>query len=203
MKDIEFKISQFIDNELSDAEQKDLFGVLAEDQKARQMLADYMKMKKDTSTHYKNINAELAPLAVNQPYVKSERRQSNIYKLMFYCSAAAAVILLMLMWWNQEGKGEISSQYSLLKAKYFSLEEQYAISMNWNRDIQEKNIVPTVNQLNIRKSTHKHEIIFTSNTKSIRKPNTLQTEKYLAKLPKITAITISKEDFIGGQIVGN
>jgi len=55
MKEIELQISQFIDNELNDAEQKKLFAVLAEDQNARQTLSDFMQLKKDTSEHYNNI----------------------------------------------------------------------------------------------------------------------------------------------------
>ena len=59
MKDYEFKISQFVDNELSANEQQELFRFLSESEEARQTLVDFMEMKKETKSFYAGMNAEM------------------------------------------------------------------------------------------------------------------------------------------------
>lgn len=203
MKEIDFKISQFIDNELSDAEQKELFAVLSENKDARQTLAEFLRMKKDTSKHYIEITADLLPMPSDLLVTMNKKRQPNIYRFMFYFTAAAAVILLMLLTWNQNGKEDYSSDYRTLKTNYESLQKNYENSLKQLKDLRIKQTVTSTTKSNTKKRELKHELIFTSNTGPIRKPFNSLNEKYLANLPKFTPITISKEDFIGGQIVGN
>jgi len=57
MEELEYKISQLIDNELEDSEQTELFNSLASDRNARQIFTEFMEIKKEIGTYYSGKNA--------------------------------------------------------------------------------------------------------------------------------------------------
>ncbi len=195
MKEIDLQISQFIDNELNDAEQKKLFAVLAEDQNARQTLSDFMQLKKDTSEHYKNITTELILPAISQTTAEPNKK----YKMMFYLSLAASIVLAMLLAWNQSGKEKVLKQFDVLLAKYEILMNQYSDA------IEKKNEKEPFPQQLAKKS------ILTELRKkpSVKSISNFQNTTFLSRVKQkyetmpIKSVVITKEDFIGGQIVGN
>jgi|SRR3989339_326945 len=195
MKEIELVISQFIDNELNDEEQKKLFVVLAEDQNLRQTLSDFMQIKKNTSEHYKNITTELFRPAIKQTGTEPNKK----YKTMFYFSLAASIVFATLLAWNQNSKDEISKQYYALQSQFKSLERQYS-------NVKEmKTEKESFSQLLAKKNVRTKFKKWISLKTIPRLPNaeflSRIKQKYEAK--PVNSVAITKEDFIGGQIVGN
>ena len=199
MKEIELQISQFIDNELNDAEQKKLFSVLTEDQNARQILADFMRLKKNISTHHNSITTDLLPMSFAPDQTKSKLEPNRKYKTMFYFSLAASIVLAMLLVWNQKSKDELFEQNNVLLVKYEEVINQYSNLMemkaekeSFSRQLAKKNILTE-----LRKKPSVKSVSNFQNTTFLSRIK----QKYETK--PINSVAITKEDFIGGQIVGN
>ncbi len=199
MKEIELQISQFVDNELNDAEQKKLFSVLAEDQNARQTLSDFMHLKKNISAHHNNITTDLLPRSFIPDQTKDKHEPNRKYKAMFYFSLAASIVLAMLLAWNQKSKDELYEQNNVLQAKYNSLERQYS----------------NVKETKTEKESFSQQLAKKSAlTKFVKQPSLktlpkLPDTEFLSRIKQkyetrlANSVVITKEDFIGGQIVGN
>ena len=199
MKEIELQISQFIDNELNDAEQKKLFSVLAEDQRARQTLSDFMQLKKNISAHHNSITTNLLQMSFIPNQTKDKLAPNRKYKTMFYFSFAASIVLAMLLAWNQKSKDELYEQNNVLQAKYNSLERQYS-------NVKEMKTEKESFSQQLAKKNALTEFVKLSSLKTLpRLPNTeflsRIKQKYETRL--VNSVAITKEDFIGGQIVGN
>ena len=204
MKDIELQISQFIDNELSDGDQKQLFMALAEDKSVREILSDFMKLKKGIAQHHGNITENLHPIPIPLDQTKSYSKQSNKYKTMFYFSAAAAIVLAMLLSLSRIESQNNFIQFAALQKQYNSLKIENSEVINQKETMkeipQEPLLIKTINKS-----------IKTKNNKTFLAANVQTTENKdrMNKLVQITEIiqankaVITKDDFIGGQIVGN
>lgn len=199
MKEIELQISQFIDDELNDAEQKKLFAILAEDQNARQKLSDFMQLKKNISAYHNNITTDLLSATFITDQTKGKLGPNRKYKAMFYFSLAASIVLVMLLVWNQKSKSKAYENYNILQTKYEKLVSQYT-------NVTEMKIEKESFSQQLAKNTVLAEFRKSPSMKNISKlPNvgflSRIKQKYEAK--PVNSVVITKEDFIGGQIVGN
>ncbi len=209
MKDYEIKISQFVDNELSVNEQQELFHFLSKDEEARQTLVDFMEMKKETKSFYAGMNIEMDNCKIMAANMSVQNKKAKRHKTMFYFSAAAAILLAFMFLTNQFKEDPILMKYQNLQTEMVTLQEKYTETLNKEVKLLELN-----NQLYLEtqklKTTQK-----VMNKKSIKKPSqieSLRTSKQ-QKIPKhknyntylatIPTYTITKDDFLGQQIIGN
>ncbi len=201
MEDVEMKISQLVDNELSDYDQIEVFGLLAKDQKARQIYSELLKLKKEVAKHHSEVRADLFPLRINQPVQKHTKY--NFYKIGFSFSSAAAVILIMFLWWGQNENKKTAEQYSSLLEKYES------IKTDKNQSLSKPVYKPAVSKALLLKKRRnrgaglfqKKESIISNN--SLIANTTLERIKKYTEIPLANSVVILKDDFIGGQIVSN
>ncbi|MEN8194670.1 MAG: hypothetical protein ABFS12_17750, partial [Bacteroidota bacterium] len=126
MKDYEFKISLFIDNELPIDEQQKLFRFLSGSGEARQTLVDLMEMKKETKSFYAGMNVEMDNSKIIAAEVSVQDEKEKKYKMMFYFSAAAAILLVFAFLINQFKGNPILTKYQNLQAEMITLQENYS-----------------------------------------------------------------------------
>lgn len=201
MEDIEMKISQLVDNELSDTEQIDIFDILAKDQKARQIYSEFLKLKKEIAKHHSEVRTDLFPLRINQPV--QVHAKPNIYKIGFSFSSAAAVLLVMILWWGQNENKKTSEQFSSLLEKYESIKAEQ------NQSLNKPVIKPTISKVMLSKKRKNQGAVLAQPHKSIVSNNSLIANTTLERIKKYTEIPLAnnvvilKDDFIGGQIVSN
>ena len=86
MKDYELMISQFVDNELSTTEQQKLFLFLAENKAGREMLFDFIEIKKESKSFYSELNVEMENKKVIAIDNKIERKQKRMFYFFCCCS---------------------------------------------------------------------------------------------------------------------
>jgi hypothetical protein len=199
MKEIELQISQFIDNELNDTEQKELFAVLAIDRNARQTLSDFIQLKKNISAHHNDITTNLLPTSFIPNQTKDRLEPNRKYKAMFYFSLAASIVLAMLLAWNQKSKDEAYEHTNVLQAKYEKLVSQYT-------NVTETKMEKELASLQLAKNNVLTELRKSPSMKTVSK---LPSAEFLNRIKQkyeanpVNRAVITKEDFIGGQIVGN
>lgn len=209
MKDYEFKISQFIDNELSINEQQELFRFLSESQEAQQILIDFMEMKKETKSFYAGMNIEVDGSQIAAISENSKSEKAKKYKTMFYVSTAAAVLLAFALLLNSFKENPFLAKYQNLQTEMVTLQEKYTEALNKEVKLLELN-----NQLYIETQKLKTtRIVINKNndikaprmkpskvSKNQRNPKHKDHNNYLASIP---TYTITKDDFLGQQIIGN
>jgi hypothetical protein len=88
MKHYEYEISLFVDNELDNGQKEELFRHLAECDKCRQDMSDYLLLKQQS----KSVIAENVSAVNLKP-----SRSKYFYKAGFYISAAAAILLIFIL----------------------------------------------------------------------------------------------------------
>ncbi len=90
MKEIEFKISRFVDGELPLEEQGEFFKTLSLDEDARKILNEFTELKRCIKEHYSGLDINLSSLKVPM-----NKEPINKYKKYFYFSAAAVILILL------------------------------------------------------------------------------------------------------------
>ncbi|NJD23763.1 MAG: hypothetical protein FIA82_14030 [Melioribacter sp.] len=203
MKDIELQISQFIDQELSDTEQRELFTVLSEDEKARRVLSDFMQIKKNTSDHYSNITTNLSQVQIPQPQIKNLQESSSKYRTMFYFSLAASIVLALLLVWSQSDRNKTENLYSALYTKYIGLQKQYSLFSQAKREDVLQNEKQF--QISSRQSITRNK---SSESEKAKFPiASLSTGRKSERLNKLLddmlTAKITKDDFLTPQMIGN
>ena len=126
MKDYEFKISQFIDNELSVNEQQELFRFLSESQEGRQTLTEFMEVKKEMKSFYAGMNVELNDSEIVAASVSAQNEKEKKYRMMFYFSAAAAIFFAFMLLVNQFKENPILTKYQNLQTEMIKLQENHS-----------------------------------------------------------------------------
>ena len=210
MKDYELKISQFVDNELSANEQQELFRFLSESEEAQQTLIDFMEMKKETKSFYAGMNTEMDDSKIVAAGISVQNEREKKYRSMFYFSAAASIIFAFLFLANQFKENPILTKYQNLQTEMITLQENYS-------DVLSKQIelVRVNNQLYVETKKLKTAQVVIKNkpikkASKVQPPKTIKQQKknpnyksrnnYLASIP---TYTITKDDFLGQQIIGN
>jgi len=216
MKDYEFKISQFVDNELPANEQRELFLFLSENEDGRKMLSDYMEMKKESKSFYTGMNTELDGTKVISAGIFAQKEKEKKYKSMSYFSAAAAILFAFLLLFNQFKPNALLTKYQNLQTEMIKLQENYSTVLNkqielveLNTQLYEETEKLKIAQMEINKQDKK--------VSSVQTPEINKQQKYkrgssytvgnlgskLASLKNVQRIEITKNDFLGGQIIGN
>jgi len=209
MKDYEFKISQFVDNELSANEQQELFRFLSESEEARQTLADFMEVKKETKLFYSGMNAEMDGSKIVTAGIYAQNEKEKKYKTMFYFSAAASILFAFLLIVNEFKQNPILTKYQNLQTEIIELQENYSdvlskqielVRVN-NQLYEETEKLKTAQVVMKSKPDKKNlKVQPPKITKKQKKPNYKSRNNYLASIP---TFTITKDDFLGQQIIGN
>ena len=207
MKDYEFKISQFVDNELSANEQQELFRFLSESEEARQTLVDFMEMKKETKSFYSGMNTEMddSKIVAAGIYAQKEKK----YKTMFYFSAAASILFAFLLIVNEFKQNPILTKYQNLQIEIIELQENYSDVLSKqielvrvNNQLYEETEKLKTAQVVMKSKPDKKSLKVQPPkiTKQQKKPNYKSRNNYLASIP---TFIITKDDFLGQQIIGN
>lgn len=198
MEDLEMKISQFVDNELSDTEQIEVFGLLANDHNARQLYSKLLMLKKEVSKHHSEVRTDLFSIKLNQPI--RELPKVNLFKLGFTFSSIAAIILIMFLWWGQyENKRSVEQFTSLLK-KYELMKEEKKLLLNYHE------VEPTVLNAALTKKSKIKKVDLVEppiGDKATKITTNTDRLRMFTQIPLAKNVVISKDDFIGGQIVSN
>jgi len=207
MKDYKITISQFVDNELPVNEQREFFLFLSGNEEARKILADYMKMKNETSSFYAEMDAEFDDTEVISAGIYSQKKIEKRYKMISYFSAAATIVLVSLLLTNFFKNSVTSEKYQKLQTKYIILKENYSNVLNekkrlvnlTDKFIKETERLRTKQVPTKHKLLHKNYSVKTKN-KLGRKLTYKNRNTYFAKIP---TYKITKDDFLGQQIIGN
>lgn len=201
MKHYDLEISQFVDNELSVEEQKELFAHLSECQDCRKTLSEFMELKKDSKLFYSQLDVEIEP--VKLPAAVEQKKAKNIYRTLFYFSAAASIFLGILFLLHQTSSYQIEKEYSILQTKYIELSKKHdSLNKELNKSfVKEKKLIrskiPSTNN-KVGKFTAINPIVKLSSNASFS-----TNFKPSQKRQEIEIVQITKNDFLTPQIVGN
>lgn len=204
MNEIELQIGQFIDNELGDDAQKKLFEVLRDDKNARQTLSDFMQLKKGIAKHHASVTETLHPEPFLLKQTKDNIGYGNKYKTMFYVSTAAAVVLAMLLFINRREIQNNSIQLASLQKQYASLKIENAgliKEKETRKEIYE--VAPFTKATYSSKKIQSDKAFLTTNFQTAGNTNRLNRLAQISEMIQANKAVITKDDFIGGQIVGN
>lgn len=204
--DKELMISRFMDNDLEDEEQRELFMVLADDKEARKTLADYMDLKKETFRHYADMNEELSPVPAEAMVLRETRQKpKGIYRWTAYVSAAAAVILLMMLGWARMDLSTGNEKYITLKKEYLKLKSDYAQAAEARQHTDGTSLKREPAKAE-RKGEEKHRQRKRTGAESgmagFAERRHEANEQY-AYLTRAHVVEIDKNDFLVPQIPGN
>ena len=203
MKDMEIKISQFVDGELDESELKEFFTELALDTEAERMLSEFIKLKVNISSHYTGMQPELKSSQVKQSAGFQKTITTNRYKIPFYISAAASIILLIMLSVSQLTQTNIKNNYDVLQSRYNNIEKHYseALKIIDSTKTETHILRDDLARQNFSKSTVKTN---PGNRIVMREtPGNKEPQNRFANAPRIEPIKITHEDFIGARIVGN
>lgn len=213
MKHYDFEISRFIDNELSAGEQKELFSHLSNCEECRNILSDFMEMKKGTESYYDNLPVELkspVKLLTGDTVI----RKRNIYRSLFYMSVAASIILGILFLSKLFAIDRLETKYSALEVKYAGINTD-----NKGKSQKEFNITTKINNTSFREkgnisSRRNHVIMQDKNKPKLLAANKIEknpspdvlknnNSRFSQKPQEIQIVRVTKNDFLTSQIVGN
>ena len=213
MKHYENEINRFIDNQINEVEQKELFAHLSNCSECIALLNDYMEIKGKTNNFYKELSYE-----PGEKIFVLNAEKKNKYKYNFYFSAAAAVILGFLFLLNLNNKNNFEMKYLELRTKFISLEKSYntlienqtghKISIKEN-EIRQSPKNELVNKRILTKKGGKGNNIpqEISHKKSGAKYASLQKKRtnfnYLNYIDSLPSKQITSNDFLTSQIIGN
>lgn len=193
MNEIEFKISQLIDNELNDTEQSELFEILSQNKNARDAFNELMDIKREAAICYAGSTANL-DLAEQIKFTGNERKNVSIYKVSFYFSAAAVLVLAALLLFNLNSSNQLQAQInSLMTQKQFLSNERSARQTNVLQTLQKETQIE-------KNKTAKVVVHKKDNVRRISRSAVSQA--YYNSF-QINRVVVTNEDFIGGKIVAN
>lgn len=197
MEELEMKISQLVDNELSDTEQVEVFGLLANDQKARQLYSKLLKLKREVSKHHYEVRTDLLPIII--PKSVQKLTNVNIYKVGFAFSSAAAIILMIFLLLGQNENKRTIEQFTSFRKKNETLEVEKKQLLN------KSDYKPTLSKEAFPNKSKRVTLLtkqLISSTSMNINSNTERFKKF-TQIPLANNVVINKNDFIGGQIVSN
>jgi len=217
MKDYEFKISQFVDNELSANEQQELFRYLSENSEARKTLVDFMEVKNEAKSFYAGLNVEMDDSKIVTAGITAQNKKEEKFKSMFYFSAAASIIFAFLFLINQFKENPILTKYQNLQTEMIELQENYSDALNKQNELLKINnqlYAETkkfrIAQLVLKKKSDEKaprielpKVETQKRKKERRSHTTGNSGRMVAALQNVQTIEITKNDFLGGQIIGN
>jgi len=217
MKDYEFKISQFVDNELSANEQQELFRFLSDSHEAQQTLIDYMAIKNEAKSFYSGLHTEMGNSKTITAGIIAQNEREKKYKTMFYFSVAASIIFVFLLVVEQYKENPILSKYQNLQTEMIELQENYSDVLNMQTELlvinnrlfvetkKLKSAQAVINSKSDKSTKHsqqsKKNVI--DKKKGERSYSVGNVDRMVASLQNVQTITITKNDFLGGQIIGN
>ena len=207
MEDYEIKISQFVDGELPAKGQTELFTFLSNNENARKTLADYIELKKEAKSFYTELNTEFDNSEMINNVLANGNTEKKRYKIGFYISAAAVILLAFLLFSNIS-KNNIDSQ------KYLKLQTKYSLLQgNYNSILSEKiELIKLTKNLSFKIEESKSKQVSLNSESTLKKKNPNAKRKqpvrrvfqgmnaYAANIP---VYRITKDDFLGQQIIGN
>jgi hypothetical protein len=213
MQHYDFEISQFIDNELSASEQKELFLHLSGCEECSKILSDFMGMKNGAKSHYNNLSAELkspAGLLIGSTAVKKR----NVYKRLFYVSMAASIVFAILLLSKVSDVDRLKIKYTELEVKIVGInnadksksQKDITSTINFkNSSFDENKILPTRKDHIIRRYKNKFELLDVNKTE--RNPSSGVVKNNNSgpsqRPQEIQMVQVTKNDFLTPQIVGN
>ena len=214
MKDYEIKISQFVDNELSVNEQQELFHFLSDSHEAQQTLIDYMAIKNEAKSFYSGLHTEMGNSKTITHGIIAQNEKEKKYKTMFYFSVAASIIFVFLLVVEQYKENPILSKYQNLQTEMIELQENYSDVLNMQTEllvinnrlfVETKKLKSAQAVINSKsdKSTKHSQQSKKNKKKGERSYSVGIVGRMVASLQNVQTITITKNDFLGGQIIGN
>lgn len=176
--------------------------------RARKTLADYLEIKNRAKTYYTEMNTETDDAKIIGAILphKDEKKK---YKLPFYISAAAAVLLAFLLWFGTAERSAGSRQYEALQAKYISLQKEYIAALNEKIELAKmnENLSEKIAKGKIERVAAERKIIPKKRKQKTKEKQQRSTKPYFSRQKSYAAnvaiFTITKDDFLGRQIVGN
>lgn len=193
MEDIEMKISQLVDNELSDIEQIEVFCTLAKDQKARLIYSELHKLKKEVAKHHSEVQTDLFPLRIYQAAPGFVR--TNIFKIGFAFSTVAAIVLLMMLL-------SVAKQINNQSLENESLISTGVISSD-SKSVTDRVVI---NNSSLKHNKSERRVIQKNMIYNFKKSiNKMINNDVIVKSPddEIQTIQLTKNDFLISQVVGN
>lgn len=199
MKHYDFEISLYVDNELDEDMQPDMFEHIAGCGQCKKILNDYIKIKSGISTHYAMIPANTVVIT---PPLKE--RKTAVYKWAY---AAAACVFVMLSFFagyylNAEGTakkynnriGELQKENAILNVR-LNAPVNTAEIINPVKAIKVRIVAPRVKR-------HKREIEKTNNIER----NSIIDKRYTAGAVYSNAVVqekITETDYLTKKLTGN
>ena len=155
------------------------------------------------------MNTEMDDSIIVTAGISAQYVRGKKYKTMFYFTAAASIIFIFLFLTSQFKKNPFLAKYQNLQTEMVTLQEKYTAALNKEVKLLELN-----NQLYIETQKLKTtRIVINKNndikaprmkpskvSKNQRNPKHKDHNNYLASIP---TYTITKDDFLGQQIIGN
>jgi len=210
MKDYEFKISQFIDNELQVEEQIELFQFLSKNNEARETLLGFINLKQESKSFYSGMNNKLNEnMAIPFKEADMNRTKEKKRPTLFYYSAVASILFAFLLLWQFNKTDSLAVINNDLQKNYLKLQQS-------NKEL----LVEKIEFIKLNNSYAKElsDCKQTENNRSIstidraKKKDNVSPKSFpkvdyagirLVALQNTQTVEITKNDFLGGQIIGN
>ena len=114
MEELEFKISQLVDNELDDSEKAELFKALADNKTGRQIFSELLNIKKAIGSYYSGLETDIVTEHAQFKVINTQ--QNLLYKTGFYFSFAATIVLAMLLFFSHAENKKFSNEINVLES---------------------------------------------------------------------------------------
>lgn len=211
MKHYEYEINRFIDHQLKEEEQKELFAHLANCSDCAALLNDYMEIKEKANNFYKGLRYEPGERKLAFSYEKKSK-----YKYGFYFSAAAAIILGFLFLLGLHNKNSNEQKYSQLNAKFITLEKSFK-SLTENQTGDKASIKENEIKNSFKNKLRNESAVIKKKGNAIRQETSHKNNEakyvsykkrktrfdYLDYIDSLPAKHITSDDFLTAQIIGN
>lgn len=189
-RDIEYQISQFIDNELPEQEQKALFAFLAENAESRKLFADYLALRAQTRHFYEHLNFT----------IPDQKKPARIYRFghgTLIAAIAALIILAFLAVFQFWSAREFKNQNATLQAQLIRHQADYQ-QLAQEKEKLNQQILSVQEKIQALKSEPQ---VIKAAHKPVKSRTKLHQSAFAAVNPSI--IKITENDFLGPKIIGN
>lgn len=201
MKHVDFEISLFTDGELPDEGQGAFFAHLAECTSCRKKLHSLYGIKNSVTVFYNGLKSGSEPSAPPKSIPGTKPATSRKSASIWY-SVAASLALLCCSIWLFYSRHELELKYAFLESAFST---QYESPARYNSRNEE-----ALSPSRLTTSTRAIKGTKTDRKKPVAKPTKLTpkaagkvTFNNLEKTKNFATVTITREDFIGTQMVGN
>lgn len=193
MNEIEFKISQLMDNELNDSEQSELFEILSRNKNTRVVFNEFMNIKREAAICYAGSFANL-DLGSQIKFAGNERKNTSMYKVSFYFSAAAVLVLAALLLFNLNSSNQLQTKInSLITQNQF---------LTTRLPAKQTNVLPAL-QKETQIEKNKMANVLVHKKDNVKRINSSAVSQAYYNSFQINKVVVTNEDFIGGKIVAN